>query len=241
MWNRLVSGPLVFPYLAAGVCAAVSLGLVFQNQLLLPLLNTAIAYPVLFALVAGGRHARAYGTMLFWALCLTVCMICATVQFPLRAEATVFNGRSYAQEMMRWVQVGDTRENRPAQFIPQHLLHLSVFAVLSLVSGSALSLLMGAVLTSYMSFYVGSLILTAHHPGLAAAMGWQPYAVIRVASYVILGIILGEPLICRITKRKYDFSRVKTMFWIALAGIVLDIVIKSLIAPWWGLTLRRFL
>lgn len=179
--------------------------------------------------------------MLFWALCLTVCMSCATVQFPARAEASVFNGRSYAQEMMRWVQVGDTRENHPLQFIPQHLLHFSLFVFVSLVSGSALSLLMGAVLTDYMSFYVGTLIRASHDPGMAAMMGWQPYAVIRVVSYVILGIILGEPLICRITKRKYDFSRVKVMFWTALAGIVLDIVIKWLIAPWWGLTLRRFL
>lgn len=241
MWTKLVSSPFVYLYLVAGVALSITLGLAVQNQVLLPILNTAVAYPVLFTLVAAERRKRAYGTMLFWALCLTIFMIMATIQYPDRAGASIFHGKPYAEEMLRWIRVGDTRENYPSQFIPQHLLHFSAFALLSVISGAALSLLMGAVLTNYMSFYVGTLIDAAHHPAMAAAMGWQPYAVVRVVSYVALGIMLGEPLICRITKRKYDFTVVKTMFWVALSGILLDIVIKSLIAPWWGLTLRRLL
>lgn len=238
MWNKTVNGPTVFLYLAGGTLVSCAIGLLLQIKILLPLLNVAFAYPVLFTLVADGKRNRAIGTMLFWALCLTIVMIAATVQFHGRAEMSVINGKDYANEMLRWVRTGDTRENHPSQFAPQHLLHFCLFAILSTATGGLASLFMGAILMNYMSFYVGTLVLAAQHPIAIALLGWQPYAIVRVISYVMIGIVLGEPLISRLMKRSYDFAR--KIFLVALCGIVLDIVIKSLIAPAWGLMLRSF-
>jgi hypothetical protein len=241
MWNKLISGPLVFPLLLTSVVVSVALGLSISNKFLLPLLNVSVAYPVLFSLIAQGKRNRAYVAMLFWALCMTVVMIWSTIHYPQPAQASIFHGKAYLDEMFHWIKTGEGREGDPLGFVPQHLLHYLAFIVLSIFSGSFLSLLMGAVLMNYMSFYVGSLIRESTNPFLATIIGWPPYAILRVASFVILGIILGEPAICRIVKRDYDYAGARPFFWAALTGLALDIVIKAFLAPWWGLTLRKIL
>ena len=50
----------------------------------------------------------------------------------------------------------------------------------------------------------------------------------------MLGVILAEPLICKITKRDYNYSEIRPYFWIAITGIAVDILIKALLAPTWG-------
>jgi hypothetical protein len=100
---------------------------------------------------------------------------------------------------------------------------------------------MGAFLMNYMSYYVGSLIAASSDPLLATMMGWHPWSVIRVMSFVILGVILAEPTICKIAKRDYNYSEIRPFFWAAITGIALDLVIKALLAPWWGLMLRKIL
>jgi hypothetical protein len=116
-----------------------------------------------------------------------------------------------------------------------------VFCLLSAISASSLSLLMGSALMNYMSFYVGSLILASNDHTTAALMGWHPWAIIRVMSYVILGVIIGEPMICRIVKRDYNYSEVRPFFWAALTGLCVDIVVKALLAPSWCIMLRKLI
>jgi len=239
MFNRLVRSPIVYPYLLIATAISIAIGVYSESKILLPLLNIAAAYPVMFTLLRFEQRKRAIGTMLFWALCMAVLMVYTCVHFPLQAEASIFHGKAYAAEMMNWVRTGNAPENEPLRFVPQHLLHFFVFVALSLLTGSLLSLLMGALLMNYMCFYVGTLVNAAAHPLTATLMGWQPYAIIRVCSYVILGVILGEPMICRVLKKDYEYDlKLRPFYWAALTGVVLDIIIKFAIAPWWGLVLR---
>lgn len=241
MWNRLLNSPLLYIYLFAGTVASTALGFLAGSKILLPLLNIAVSYPVLFSLMAAEKRKRAVGAMLFWAFCMAAVAVWASVRFPAHAEASIFHGRAYADEMLQWIRTGEGAEGDPARFAPQHLLHFIVFVALSIFSGSILSLLMGALLMNYMCFYVGVLIRTSVDPAMAAIMGWQPYAIIRVLSYVMLGVILGEPMMCRWTKRDYEYGELRPFFWAGIIGVILDILIKSLVAPWWGATLRTII
>jgi hypothetical protein len=72
-------------------------------------------------------------------------------------------------------------------------------------------------------------------------MGWHPWSIIRIISFVILGVILGEPLICKITGRDYEYVGVRPFLWGAIGGLILDILMKAILAPWWGITLRRLI
>lgn len=241
MWNRLTSPPFVYLYLFAGTIAATAIGFLTGNKILLPVLQIAVAYPVLYTLLSHELRKRAIILMLFWAFCMAVTVVTASVSYQAQAANSIFYGTTYTEEMFHWIQTGQGAEGNPVQFVPIHLLHFVVFALLSLLTASILSLLMGALLMNYMSFYVGSLILASHDRWTAALMGWHPWSAIRVAAFVILGVILAEPLICKIRKREYEYVGIRPYFWIALHGLVLDILIKGFLAPWWGLTLRRLI
>lgn len=241
MWNKLVHSPAVYLYLLTATAASTALGFKISNQYLLPILNVIVSYPVMYSLLVQERRKRAIATMLFWALCMAVICIWAVIHYPAQAAASIFNGVKYQQDMFHWIKTGIGAEGDLGQFVPQHLIHFIIFCVLSAISAGFLSLLMGAVLMNYMSFYVGSLISASSNTTKAILMGWHPWAIIRVVSYVMLGVILAEPLICKIVKRDYNYSEVRPYFWIAITGIALDILMKALLAPTWGLLLRRII
>ena len=241
MWNNLISSPLIYIYLFAGTIAATAIGFLAGNKVLLPILQILVAYPLLYSLVVRGLRKRAFVAMLFWALSLAIVVVTASAYYPAPATESIFYGANYKDQMFHWIKTGEGAEGNPVQFVPVHLLHFVVFVGLSLSTGSLLSLLMGALLMNYMSFYVASVIGASQGHWVAGLMAWHPWSAIRVASFVILGVILGEPLICKIQKRTYEYLSVRPYFWLALHGLVLDVLMKSLLAPWWGTTLRKFI
>ncbi|HET9480532.1 MAG TPA: hypothetical protein VFP98_02155, partial [Candidatus Polarisedimenticolia bacterium] len=139
-------------------------------------------------------------------------------------------------EMYDWLSTGSGRESTPSQFIPQHLLHAAIFCLLSLATGGAASLIMGAVLLNYMSFYVGDLILRCAGSGTlpaAIALAWNPWSIIRVVAFIALGVALAEPLLARLSGGGPDPSTRGRWLALAAAGLAADIVLKSLLAPLW--------
>jgi hypothetical protein len=113
---------------------------------------------------------------------------------------------------------------------------------LSLATASAVSISMGAVLMNYMDFYVASLG-RAGAPGWAVVvLGWQPWAICRVAAFCILGVVLAEPLLSRLLRYPYPGLGAARR-WIAIAGglILADWALKAALAPAWGRWLRPLL
>jgi hypothetical protein len=241
MWNKLLSSPLLYVYLILGTVLSTIVGFLLENRFVVPILQVAISYPVLYSLLVLKMRNRAFVAMLIWAFCLAVTTVFASVHFPDQATKAILHGPAYANEMLHWIKTGEGAEGNPWQFVPQHLLHFVIFAILSLLTGSLLSLLMGAILMNYMSFYVASVIHLSHDTFLAALMGWHPWAIIRVAAFILLGVILAEPMICKINHMDYEYATARRYYWLALHGLVLDVILKTLLAPWWGLELRKLI
>ena len=215
--------------------AAVALGL----PLLTPLLNTAAAYVVMVRRVKRGEVDAALGLMLVWAVSLGVSATVAAAWWPDASSRAFFNAAAYRDEMFAWVSTGVGRETQPGAFVPQHLLHVTIFVGLSLISASALSMLMGAVLMNYMGFYVGSLAVRSGSHFWTALLGWHPWAIVRVASFVTLGVVLSVPGVARATGRPWTLGRHPRLLGAAVAGLVLDLVLKWLLAPAWQPLLKR--
>src|SRR5438046_268577 len=104
MLNRIATSWLVYPLLIASVVISQSLGILIGSKFLLPILNAAFPYAVLFVLIREGQRKRAYGLMLFWAFWMTVVMIWITAHYPGRAGDGVLHGGQYADEMIHWVR-----------------------------------------------------------------------------------------------------------------------------------------
>jgi hypothetical protein len=155
-------------------------------------------------------------------------------------DGRVLNGPAYRDEMLHWIRTGEGREGSLRLFLPQHVGHLAAFVALSLATASTMSILLGAVLMNFMSFYVASLF-RAGVPGLAVVLlGWQPWALCRVAAFCTLGAVLAEPLLARVAP--YPLSGPVRPFLVgAAAGILADWTLKALLAPMWGAWLRPLL
>jgi hypothetical protein len=134
---------------------------------------------------------------------------------------------------------GRGTESTPSQFIPQQAGHAAMFAGLALATGGTLAMPMGALLMNYMGHYVGALAAASRHPAMTLVLAWHPWAVIRVISFVVIGVVLATPLLSRIAKFQVDWIAARELLLWACAGLVADIVLKALLAPTWQRLLLR--
>ena len=222
--------------LAILTVSATLLGFALDQRWLLPLLDMLPAWVLMVAMLRRGRRGMAIGVMVWWALCLALTTVSLTIFWHHRAEHVIFNGAAYRDEMRSWLLTGVGRESTPSQFIPQHLRHAALFCLVGLLSAGCLSVLMGATLMNYMSFYVGDLILGCERSSshlLALTLGWNPWSIVRVVSFIILGVVLAEPVLSRFKGDWPTASGRRRWLVAGAAGLLADILLKALLAPHW--------
>jgi len=180
--------------------------------------------------------------MLAWAAALAVSATASFALWPSPVDRLVIHGPAYRDEMFAWIRTGQGTESSPRLFIPQHAAHLGLFVAASLATGSVLSIAMGAVLMNYMAFYVASLARAGAPVWAVVFLGWQPWAICRIAAFSTLGAVLGEPLILRMAGRRHA-GLAAARPWLVAAGasLLADVALKAALAPQWGLWLRKVL
>jgi hypothetical protein len=226
--------------LVVGTLASYPLGLVLGSRWLLPLLNTAPAWWVMVRRLRRGDRGGAVRAVLVWAALLAIAGTATFALWPTPVDGHVLNGPAYRDEMFHWIRTGEGREGSPRLFLPQHAAHLGAFVALSLATASTLSILLGAVLMNFMSFYVASLF-RAGVPALSVLLlGWPPWAICRVAAFCTLGAVLAEPLLARLRPYRRSGS-VRPFLTGAALGILADWILKAVLAPTWGAWLRATL
>jgi hypothetical protein len=207
---------------------------------LLPLLAPLTLYAGFARAVRERRYGSGFRRGLAWAALLSLGVILLVRVSPQLAAGGILNAEPYRQEMFSWIETGSGREGDFRAFVPQHLLHLGLFVVLTWGSGGYLGLALGAALTAYMSYFVGSFALASGSPVTGALVAWVPWSVSRVAAFVALGSVLARPLLIRRWTPPFERLELRWMLWAAV-GIALDLVGKGLLAPAYGRFLHRFL
>jgi len=205
----------------------------------LPLLAPLTVYPAFAARVRERRYGGAWLLAMGWAALLSVGVITLVAVRPELAARGILHGPAYKAEMAGWILTGVGKEATPSAFVPEHLLHLAAFLVLTTVSAGYLGLALGAFLMAYMSYFVGSFAVASSQPMVGALAAWVPWSVLRVMAFVLLGALLARPLLVR---RRWPFERREAwLFAFAFAGIAADLALKTLLAPRWGALLRDLL
>ncbi|HEX7880945.1 MAG TPA: hypothetical protein VF720_16150, partial [Candidatus Eisenbacteria bacterium] len=117
---------------------------------------------------------------------------------------------------------------------------------LSALTCGVAGLVLGAVLVHYMSFYVGSLFLNdaGANDGLRLSlMAWPIWSIIRVVGFIAGGVAMAW-LFTTVIRRLKD----KPARWpgpashylsLSLALVILDALLKALLAHHWQVTLLR--
>jgi hypothetical protein len=194
-------------------------------------------YPAFSRRVRAGDYFGAWQLGLLWALLLSAGVILLTIWWPEAARAGIVHGEDYRREMFGWIATGAGKENEWRQFLPEHLLHLAVFILVSWVSGGYLGLVLGAFLVAYMSYFVGSYAAASGHPLLGSVAAWVPWSVLRVMAFILFGTLFSRPLLKR---RLWPFEHIETrLMGLAATGIAADLAIKILCAPAYGRFLRQ--
>ena len=207
--------------------------------ILLPILNTLASFPFMVLALERGDLRLAVARMLLWALTMGTAATIWSYARPVETGALFLRGESYRAEMFAWVMTGQGAESTPSQFIPQQAGHALLFSGLALSTGGAAAMPMGAVLMNYMGHYVGTLAVSSRRPALTMILAWHPWAVIRVISFVVIGVVLSAPLLSRLAKFRVDRGTARTLLLWALAGLAADIILKIMLAPLWQRLLLR--
>jgi hypothetical protein len=247
---------------------AALLALVPGGRFLLPLLAPLTVYPAFARRVREGDHFGAWRLGLLWAALLSAAVVALVLLWPEAAARGILHGEAYRREMFGWISTGLAPENDWRQFVPQHLLHLGVFLLLSWASGGYLGLVMGGMLVGYMSYFVGSyarvVALAAavaktggaavaagavSKTGLAAAANpWAAGALAALAAWVpwsvvrVLAFVLLGSLFARplLVRRPWPFTAQEyRLLLLAASGLAADILIKAALAPGYGRFLRQ--
>jgi hypothetical protein len=216
--------------IALGTIGSYAIGWFLFVPLLVPVLNTLASYPFMVIALRRGELRIAVARMLVWALTMGVCATAMSFWLPDTTDRLFIRGQAYRVEMHTWVMTGQGAESTPSAFIPQQAGHALVFSALALATGGALAMPMGAALMNYMGHYVGTLAAISPRPLVVMILGWHPWAVIRIISFVVIGVVLSGPLINRTWT--FDWLERKLLVW-AGAGLVADVVLKTLLAPTW--------
>jgi hypothetical protein len=222
-----------FGLIVAATLLSYAIGAAVGVPVLVPILNTLASYPFMVLALKRGDLRLAVARMLVWAATMGVAATVIAYARPAAADALFLRGQAYRTEMLAWVRTGQGAESTPSQFIPQQLTHAAVFTGLTLATGGAAAMPMGAVLMNYMGTYVGGLAGVSRRPVLTMILGWHPWAVIRVISFVIIGVVLSVPLLSKLARVRVDPAVARSLLIVAGTGLVVDIVLKALLAPAW--------
>ena len=225
--------------IVAATIASYAVAWLLRMPLLVPFLNTAASFPFMVAALRRGDLRGAVGRTLVWALTMGVCATLLSSAKPIDTDTLFVRGAAYRSEMHAWVRTGVGAESTPSLFIPQQARDAAIFSALALATGGVLAMPMGAALMNYMGHYVGTLAAESARPGVTMLLGWHPWAVIRVVSFVVLGVILSVPLLARVFRFRADLRAARPLATAACAGLVADVILKALLAPAWHRLLLR--
>ena len=197
------------------------------------------AFPFYFAyaaLIKNQDYSRALRLIFLWTFTIAIYGILLTIVFPDLATKAIFNSTAYKEEMFTWIETGIGAEGNPAQFIPIHATHFTIFLITCLISMSMIGIIFGAYLMNYMDYYVGMLFLNVAEPSATsyltiAVFGWQIWAICRVVDFLFVGTAAAIPLTTFLFKQPLPKDVIKKYFLIGVAFVIIDILLKASLAP----------
>jgi len=224
--------------IVGGTAVSYLLAAIVGAPWLVPFLNVVPAFPFMVASLRRGLIGEAVWRMLVWAAAMAVCATVMSYLDTADAGRLFLRGETYRREMFEYIRTGFGPEGSPRAFVPVHLAHAGVFSVLAIATGATLAMPLGAALMNYMAYYAGALGAASVHPWQAMVLAWVPWALVRIAAFVTLGVVLGGPVLGRVLGFEYRLRAHGRWIALAAAGLVLDIALKWALAPAWREMIR---
>ena len=228
--------PIVAIFL--GVPLTTALGYALPGPYSLALCQASLAVGLLWFYSRKQELGRALGGLLIWAAWLIPVSVAFDYFLPELSSEKIPQGTSYWLEMSRWIREGVGTEAEPRVFIGRQLRDLVLICGASFLTGGAAGLFGGVLLMGKMNFYVATLLSEAADPWTAALYAWQPYALVRVAGYVLVGGVAAQPLLGQLSGFKPNKKALLYLI-LGLMLVFLDLILKTALQPHWREALKR--
>jgi hypothetical protein len=204
----------------------------------LPVLVTIAAY-FPFVMEVQKSFARGFLILFFWTLLLSVLVLFLSWKDQERMERLIWRAGEYSSAMFRWIETGQLPEGSTQQVIFFHLKQTFIYCFLAALSANFFGLLLGSALLNYMNFYVARLARSSSRPLQAFWVGWNPWSIIRVLSFLWLGMVVSSLSLRLFFSIPWRPS--PGLVIPPILGILLDISLKILFSPAWSAKLRTIL
>lgn len=197
---------------------------------LLPLLAPGLIWIDFREALEQRRYGRAWRIATSWAMAVSFGVVVATLALPHPMQEGVLGAHAYRQEMFTWIETGVGREGNWREFLPQHLLHLAVFLLLTRLVGGYAGLALGAGLVAYMSVFVAAIGLASGRLLIGPIAAWFPWALVRVGGFIALGAVTAGARLRRKGERVWGRQEIR---WAGIGAvcILLDWFLKAWLAP----------
>jgi hypothetical protein len=201
----------------------------------LPVL-TAIAGYFPFVLAAQSSFVKGFLLLLIWTIILSAIVLRLSWIDPEQMESIIWRAKEYTSSMFQWIETGTLPEGSAKQVLLFHLKQTFIYCVVALLTANFFSLILGSALLNYMNFYVARLARSSSHPTAMFFIGWNPWSVVRVLSFLYLGMSVSTlPLMFLFAiPWRYSWS----LFLPGVAGIVIDILCKIFLSERWRIKLK---
>jgi hypothetical protein len=201
----------------------------------LPALVTIAGY-FPFVMEVQKSFARGFFILFFWTFLLSVLVLFLSWKEPERMERFIWRAGEYSSAMLRWIETGELPEGSTRQVIFFHLKQTLFYCFAAALSANFLGLLLGSALLNYMNFYVARLARNSSRPLQAFLMGWNPWSIIRVLSFLWLGIVVSNFSLRLLFSIPWRLSAALVIP--PILGILLDLSLKIVLSRRWSAKLR---
>ena len=182
--------------------------------------------------------ARGFSLLIWWTLVLSASVILLTVKRPALSAELIWRSREYTDSMMNWIRTGILPEGSPLSVIRVHLVQTLLYGGLALISANFLSLVLGSALLNYMNYYVVTVVTRSLDRTPTLWMAWNPWSIIRVLTFLYLGIVAGTPALWLLIPVPWTLRL--ELFMPVLAGLTADLFLKVFLSRKWSTRLNTF-
>jgi hypothetical protein len=205
-----------------------------SRSALLLLVTIAGYFP--FVMEAQVSFFSGFLLLLLWTVMLSVLILWFSWREPERMELLIWRSREYTSGMFRWIASGKLPEGSPKNVVFFHIKQTLLYCVIALLSANFLALLLGSALLNYMNYYVARLARSSSNSSRALIMGWNPWSVVRVLSFLWLGMVVSTPSLGLLFAIPWRLS--VPLVIPGVAGILVDLAFKLTLSPIWSTRLR---
>ena len=223
------------------LCGVVSFRLGFRigTRIALPLTQTLLGFLAFAASWRASGAVAAAIALAGWAVGASMIAMGAFGRDP-GATATIPGAETFAHGMFRWLERGRGPRGGASATVSRLVRWLATFLLAATLTAGAGAVAVGALLLNVKNAWVATFIGRAERPGIARALAWNAWSVVRVVAFAALGSACAAPLATRLGYPP-DPVAIQRLLTFGAVALIVDLMLELTLSELYRERLARAL